>query len=56
MKAQEIRAEWKRVAEAAETVGVPPNDIELLKLGALMETAAQLAELNDRLEHRNDQR
>ena len=54
MKAQEIRAEWKRVAEAAETVGVPPNNIELLKLGALMETAAQLAELNERLEHRND--
>ena len=54
MTAEEIRTEWKRVAAAAETVGVPPTNIELLKLGALMETATQLADLNQRLEHRDD--
>ena len=54
MKVREIRAEWKRVDEVAETVGVPPIDLEMLKLGARMEIATQLAELNERLEHRDD--
>ena len=33
MKADEIRAEWKRVEEAAETVDIPPNNIELMEEG-----------------------